>query len=454
MVVFYTAGYRYHFKKEKFQKSGGIVLEFQPKEVKIYLQDKKIEETGFFDNSFKIPDLLPGQYNIKIEKDGYHTWNKKFEVESEKVSFFKDIILFKKNTLPKIKIKGEIENLTLSPLENKIFFTERKEDNLYFKILNEKINEVTNIALFKTTSTEKIIPNFSLNEKRVTFKINNKNYIYSFNDEALINIEKLFPELNKNKITELDIENTDKEADKIKNARWSLNSDDALYFMNDNDIYQLNLLDYSVKRIAQKENHSDFKITDFCTNGQKTYLIRSKNDKFSLEEWDKNKDEKVLLLDNISPDFKFMPCPKPYLTLLDKKNKKLMVINTETQEIIIEDSAKNIKWSKKLEENNYKISYNNDFEIHTYDINNNKKKLITRHSQTIKGITWFDDYNHIIFVYGNSIDITDLDENHKLMHTLFQGGEIEGIISSHNKGKLYFEGKIGEQEGLFELDIL
>ena len=87
LVVLYTSGYRYHFKKEKFQKSGGIILEFQPKEVEIYLQDKKIKEKGFFENSLKISDLLTGRYDLRIEKDGYHAWNKKIDVESEKINF-------------------------------------------------------------------------------------------------------------------------------------------------------------------------------------------------------------------------------------------------------------------------------------------------------------------------------------------------------------------------------
>ena len=264
----------------------------------------------------------------------------------------------------------------------------------------------------------------------------------------------MFPELEKNNIIDANNKKTDEEVNVIKNIHWSLNSDDALYFINDDNIYQLNLLDYSVKRIVQKENNPDFKIIDFCINGQKIYLIRSKNDKFILEEWSKNKDEKILLLDNISPGFKFVPCPKPYATLLDKKDNRLMIINIETQEIILEDSAKNVNWSKKLNENNYKISYNNDFEIHTYDTNSNNKKLITRHSQAINSTSWIADYSHIAFIYDNSINITNLDEKNKVIQTLFKGGEIKNIIASYDKNKLYFKGKIGEQEGLFELDIL
>lgn len=454
VVVLYTAGYRYHFKKEKFQKSGGIILEFQPKEVKIYLQDKKIKETGFFDNSHKISDLLPGEYDTTIKKEGYYDWNKKIKVESEKVSFLKDIILFKKNTLPKITINGKIDNLALSPNEDKIFFTEQKEDSLYFKIFNQKINEIISIALFKTTSTEKIVPKFSLNEKRIAFEVNEKNYIYNLNSEELINIEKLFPELGKKKVVDLDGQKIDEEINKIRNIHWNLNSDDALYFINNNDIYQLNLLNYSIKKIAKKENYPNFRIVDFYINGQKTYLIYSNKNKFFLEQWDKNKNEKILLLRDISPDFSFMPCPKPYLTLLDKKDKRLMVINTNAQEIILEESAKSINWSQKMDNNNYKLTYNNDFEINTYSVNDDEKKLITRHSQVIDSVSWIANYSHIVFIHGNSINITDLDENNKVMHTLFQGGEIKNIIASHDGKKTYFKGKIGEQEGIFELDIL
>ena len=111
VVVLYSAGYRYHFKKLRFQKSGGILLEFSPKEVDIYIQNKDKKTTGFLDDSYKVTGMLPGEYMVKIEKDGYYSWKKKLTVESEKINFVKNIILFKKDESPKLVTNSNIINI-------------------------------------------------------------------------------------------------------------------------------------------------------------------------------------------------------------------------------------------------------------------------------------------------------------------------------------------------------
>ncbi|MBT4277252.1 hypothetical protein HOD96_00685 [Candidatus Falkowbacteria bacterium] len=329
-TITYTAGYRFHFKKYKFQKNGGIFLEFKPKEVNIYINNKLEELTGFFDNSFKITDLLPGEYTIKITKDGYYSWEKLIKVEEDKINFLKNIILFKKNTLPKL-------------------VTERNIINLY-----------------NATST------------------NNQ-----------INRLKEIPGL--------------KEIDNVL----------------------------------------DFKIVN-----NKIYLIQNENEKFILQEIDRNDFSKKTLLDNISASSTFQFAPKPFLFLLDEKDNNLMVINTKSQEIILQDKAKNILWTQKLKSGSYKIAYNNDFEIYVYDLLSNEKNLIARYSEKINEILWHPEYNHLFFVFNDSINIIELTDDEKNLHTLFTGEDIKNITVSDKGDKIFFNGKIGNQIGLFELEIL
>lgn len=437
-VVLYTAGYYYHFKKDKFQKSGGILLEFQPKEVDVYIQGKKRDTTGFFENSFKAANLLPGEYEISLAKKGYRTWQKKLTVESEKINFIKNIILFKDNTKPNLIFEGPIEGAVPFPKKEKIFFIEKKDDLKNLKIYDEISGEIINIASLKTTSTAGIIPKFSFNEKRLSFNFNKKNYLFNLGKDELIIIEEKLPKFNN-----------------IKTVQWSQTSDDAIYILSDNEIYQLNLRDYALEKLISEKPDGSVTINDFSVIGNKVYLTYSGDSSSFLEERGKDGKDPVLLKSNISQSFKFVASPRPYITLLDRDNEKLMVINVTNKEIIFEDSANEVFWSAKLSNDNYKIAYNNDFEIYTYDINANEKILINRHSEMVDRISWYPDYNHLTFAYNNSINITDIDKNNeKAWHILLNAGQIKNIIASYDGKKIYFEGSIGDKSGLFEFEIL
>lgn len=435
-IVFYTAGYQYQFKKEMIEKSGGILLEFEPKEVDIYVQNKKVDTTGFFDNSYKITQLLPGEYDIKIEKEGYHAWQKKLTVEGEKINFIKNIILFRNNTLPRLTLSGNITNLITSKNKEIIYFTEQQENGLFFKSFNEKNSELTEISFFKTTTSADIIPQFSLNEKNIFINFQNNNYIYNIADKKLVIIDDIFTNIKD-----------------IKNVRWSLNSDNIIYALSDNEIYQLNLLDYTSSKIIEKEKGQTFSIEDFCINNGKIYLIKLLNKEYFLEEIDQSNKKKTVLINNINYA-SFTECLNPYLILSNENNTETIIIDTSTKEIIFKDNVKKLSWSDELEFENYKIIYNNDFDINIYDINSNEKELITRHSENIQNASWYTDYNHVIYVYNNSINITDINKKNKTDHILFSGGEINNAYSSFDGKKIYFNGKIGSQVGLFELDIL
>ena len=438
LIVLYTAGYYYHFKKDKFQKSGGILLEFRPKEIDVYIQGKKRSTTGFFENSFKAANLLPGEYDISLTKKGYHPWQKKLTVESEKINFIKNIVLFKANSKPNLIFEGPMEGAVPFPKKEKIFFIEKMDDLINLKIYDEISGETVNIAPLKTTSTAAIIPKFSFNEKRLSFNFNKKNYLFNLGKDELIILEKKLPQLSA-----------------IKTVQWSQTSDDAVYILNDNEIYQLNLRDYALDKLISKKSGENISIRDFSVIGNKVYLIYSGESSSFLEERGKDGKDPILLRSNISQNFKFIASPRPYITLLDKDSENLMVINVTNREIIFQDSANEIFWSNKLSDDNYKIAYNNDFEIYTYDINANEKILINRHSKIVDKISWYPDYNHLTFAYNNSINITDIDKNNKKSwHTLLNAGQIKNIITSYDGKKIYFEGSIDDKSGLFEFEIL
>ncbi|MCD4705592.1 hypothetical protein K8R61_00745, partial [bacterium] len=147
-------------------------------------------------------------------------------------------------------------------------------------------------------------------------------------------------------------------------------------------------------------------------------------------------------------------CPKQYITLIDKTENDLIILDKEKEKIIIRDNAKNVLWSEKIDGNGYLIAYNNDFEIYTSNLKLNEKELIIRHSEIINQIAWHPDYSHLFFTYDNSINVIETCKNvKKNSNLLFKNKDIKNIITNDSGDKIYFSGSIGAQKGLFELDI-
>ncbi len=438
ITIFYTAGYRYHLKKEKFQKNGGLFLEFKPHKTKIYINGKLKKTTGFFENSFRLTELLPGEYTVKIDKEGYFPWEKTINIETEKINFIKNIILFKNTSLPQLEVEGEIDSFSLLP-QNNLFLIKKNLKNKYLscQIYNLKNQKIVKSELLPF-STDKINYSLSPQKNKILLIAEGKHYIYNNKNNKIIELEKKFKKI------------------KISDIRWSKNSDNLLFFINKNNIYEINLLDYTLQQITSfSENKENLFIKDFEVIDNKIYLIKKTSQSFSLEEINQESLRSKILLNNIGSDFKLVRSPSVYLTLFNSKNNFFQIINTATKEIILEDKGRNILWSEKLEKENYKITYNNDFEIFVFNVNENEKYLLTRAEKTINQICWYPDYNHILFSHDYSINIIDLDKNNKkIINTFFQGGTIKNINVNSKGDIIYWNGNIGNQIGIFKLQIL
>jgi len=99
ILVLYTAGLRWNFKKWSLQKTGSIYIEVEPKDADILINGKIVDQ--------KIPAIInalsPDSYNIKIKKENYIAWERNIEVLPEKTSIVKNIILFPKEIIKQEK---------------------------------------------------------------------------------------------------------------------------------------------------------------------------------------------------------------------------------------------------------------------------------------------------------------------------------------------------------------
>jgi hypothetical protein len=79
VLVLFTSGYQIDWKNHKIVKTGALVIRTQPTRAEIFLTDKKID--GVTPETIRF--LLPGEYNIRVEKDGYQSWTKRLAINPQ-----------------------------------------------------------------------------------------------------------------------------------------------------------------------------------------------------------------------------------------------------------------------------------------------------------------------------------------------------------------------------------
>ena len=128
LIIIYASGYKIKLKNGlkldlSFEKTGMLVLDTNPAGAKIYLNGEPQQlflkkyyskNESFLSTPAKIKNLLPGDYEVKMEIAGYWPWQKKLAVLPSASTYAEDVYFFKKN-LPVIISENTAGWLTLSP---------------------------------------------------------------------------------------------------------------------------------------------------------------------------------------------------------------------------------------------------------------------------------------------------------------------------------------------------
>lgn len=149
-LVTVASGYKFDWSQRKFIQTGTIHIRSNPQDVKIYLNGK-IKGSR---SSLKIKYLLPGEYDLKIESEGYKTWEKRVKVEQSLVTEEREIILFWENANEQTiaTMEGLKDAITSESKEELIYWT---DDSLYFqKIDSAEKNQILNLTDKKIKSVK------------------------------------------------------------------------------------------------------------------------------------------------------------------------------------------------------------------------------------------------------------------------------------------------------------
>ena len=419
-IMLYAAGYRLGKNGFSIQRTGMFIIDSKPKGARIFI-DGKPQETWsssiFHKNNFittpaKIKNLLPGEYDLRLELDGYFSWQKKLTVNPGASTFAENIYLFK-NNLPVQIVPAEIKSIRLAAGKNQAVIL--SADKITFLNLTDESQK-------STARNGLAAKNIFWSEDENSLIIDN--FLYNLTDlNSAIDLKKLTPN--------------------SFNYKWSGNT---LYYQDKNSIYRLEASGLPKKIIGGKI------FNDYLVKNNYLYLIIRSGAASNLEVMDAATGESLKNINlPAAPNYTFINPGQTLLNLYDNSHKILYLIDPLSSYQPLAEIINNVKTTFWTDANN--LLYINDFEIWLYNLQTKNKILITRISETINDAILHPSKDYIIYSTKQTINAIELDEREKRNSTELIAFDSIDSFKLTEDNILYFLGKIGNVQGLYKFLI-
>lgn len=424
-TIIYASGYKLNFSNFKLQKTGMLNIDTKPDGAIVLLDGKPAESIFkkifqdkqlYSKTPLKLKNLLPGEYEVAIKLDGYWDWQKKLSIKPGITTYIEDVILFKKD-LPLLLHQDEIQ-IFPSSNKQKVLVSTRDGNFIYDLASNE------GSAAGALTPENISSAYWSQDDKKIL--VNNK-WLYEISDR-LIPVSQILP------------------ADAMQ-IRWNQYDSTLLYYMLDGKIFRLNLANNKSEQIYMQE-----KAIDFLTAPADIYTLMTANGQTILARYSLPEKKMLRKIDlPASPDYAFPEQTGKFLSVADKRRDILYLLDPSAANPLYEtvNNAKGWQW---ISDDN--LLFYNDSEIWTFDLKNNKKRILIRISEKILDAIWHPAKNYIIYNTSKGIFVIELDDREKNNITeLFRSSKIKDLLLNQAGDILYFYAEIGNQKGFYKLSI-
>ncbi len=222
-VILFATGYKIDWDTNTLKKTGFILIETYPREASVKVAGKTQRLTPV-----TIRRLLPGDYLVEINKDKYRSWQANIPVKSGLVTEKRNVLLTFTDLSAEILKSNQINNIAISPDNNKIAITANREISLYnIKNKTEVLISDPSLIIQRLTSSNKHdIANGIIN--KIEFGPDNKTLFLEI--QGSYNRYYLTLSSDQGKLTLLN---------KGTNlTKWQWQNNDTLLFLQKNNLYK------------------------------------------------------------------------------------------------------------------------------------------------------------------------------------------------------------------------
>ncbi len=415
----YASGYKISFYsiikgQSLIQKTGILAVDSLPRGADIFITrqsnglffDDEINKNKKIKTPYKIKNLLPGEYMLTLNFDGYWPWQQKFYINPGQSTYMEDIVLFKKD-LPVSFFNSAVSDIEFNYGAQKIILDNEK------RLIDLKSGQEIYLG-------EGIDSIDFLDSKRVLL---NNSLIFDYSKNKYIDLSFL----------------SDKRLiqPKIKG--------DDLFYIN-NGLQRYNLFSEKQEMIFSLENVIDY---DFY-NGFYFFITKDK-DKSSFKIYSYKNKELIREIDlPMSDKYQIInPGASAFVYIYNKDFKNFYIINTSSKFNSYWSVVNDVEGFDFIDSNNF--IYFSGFEIYSFNSVLAEKFLLGRFEEMIKSLIWHPK-NYIIYSTDRDIVILDLKYD-KYSIKIVSLNDVSNISLDKKSSILYFSGKNDAQEGLFRLFV-
>lgn len=94
LIILYTGGWRWNFNTWRVETTGVLSIDTEPDDANVSLNGQYIGNN----QPLRLNSLAPGNYQVSISKDGYHTFLTDVTVRSQETTYIRNTTLFANNS--------------------------------------------------------------------------------------------------------------------------------------------------------------------------------------------------------------------------------------------------------------------------------------------------------------------------------------------------------------------
>ena len=384
MIILYALGYNFDSDKKILISTGGLYLKSIPPKAEIYINDKLQGKTNGF-----VRHLSPQIYNVKIIKEGYHSWEKNLNVKPGLVELADNILLLPLN--PKISLTNQttIQSFSLLPNQRELLYF--ASNSFHLLDLTRGTERAPIISLPRTFSPDNFI-----------WSNDNENFIvYSGNQYYLANINNpdIFTDINAliKKLSKYTIS-------KIENLNFDITGN-KIYFASNNNLYTLTL-DKQKPANSSLSSILISNIINYVPLGDKIIYLDYFTGK--INRFDPVTLQTEVLIETIIPsfnqgkwivsnDYKKLLCQKDSsveILWLEDGNGQITRHKEELEKIDFGEKINNIIWYSQTNEH---LIISTDEAILVAELDNREPQNIIKLITTEKPQITYNPYNQLLY---------------------------------------------------------
>ncbi|BFD25199.2 MAG: PEGA domain-containing protein [Candidatus Parcubacteria bacterium] len=410
----FASGYRFNWKaaggwQNLLVKTGSLLVESEPKGAlasleQIHghhspLENKTTEERK---TPLKLNNILPGEYLLTLELQGYLPYQKKISITPSMTTILSEVVLFK-NCLPMLVLPTESNNFNYRPggrylalPEEEMVFDLSAEKTLIKISRDSQINWANGNQAADGARVinldQGVVSDYTARLGKVDSGLMSGNFLIYSQAGRLSSLE-----VNTKKVRALKTQGMVSGYEVLGDTLVALSTQEA--------DTRLEFIDYKNNTLLKE-----------------TALLKA-------EKWNLTKSEDFLILS-------------------DQDHKITYLVDTKAQEVkhLLRDSTQAVFLKKE------DLVYVRGSEIHLYHLGSQKDFLLTRLGSEITSLS-VGPTSYLVYATNQEVGILNLDDPKKETTILFSGANISQLSFEKSDNSIFFYAEIGAHKGLYKIDL-